>query len=194
MKDNVKMHRPTEHIEDADEALRLLKEGNERYVRGELVRKDNYAADRKILSEGQKPFAVILTCSDSRAAPEIFFDQKLGDIFTIRNAGNVADTVSQGSLEYAVKHLQTKLVVVIGHSSCGAVTAAHSGGRLPPNIEYIVSKIKPALEKGGDVDEVIHTHVRLTVDLLRQNEIVKEEEAAVVGAYYDIHTGIVSWL
>jgi carbonic anhydrase len=112
------MSSPAELIEDAGSALQLLKEGNERYVKGKLVAKNSYAADR-ILSNGQKPFAVILTCSDSRAVPEIFFDQKLGDIFTIRNAGNIADTTALGSLEYAVEHFKAPLVVVIGRSNGG---------------------------------------------------------------------------
>ena len=188
------MHSPAELIKDADSALQLLKEGNERYVQGKLVAKDSYAADREILNSGQKPFAVILTCSDSRAAPEIFFDQKLGDIFTIRNAGNIADTTALGSLEYAVEHLKAPLVVVIGHSKCGAVTAAHEGGKLPPNIEHIVGYIKPAVAKGGDVDETIHANVEVMVERIKEDKIVEHLGVTVVGAYYDIHTGKVTWL
>ena len=188
------MHAPAELIEDADVALQLLKEGNKRYLKGALVKKGSYAADREILSSGQKPFAVVLTCSDSRAAPEIFFDQKLGDIFTIRNAGNVADTTALGSLEYAVEHLKAPLVVVIGHSKCGAVTAAHEGGELPPNIGHIVGYIKPAVAKGGDVDEAIHANVEIMVENIKEDKIVEHLGVTVVGAYYDIHTGKVTWL
>jgi carbonic anhydrase len=189
-----RMHAPAELIEDADLALQLLKEGNERYVQGKLVAKNSYAADREILNSGQKPFAVVLTCSDSRAAPEIFFDQKLGDIFTIRNAGNVADTTALGSLEYAVEHLKAPLVVVIGHSKCGAVTAAHEGGELPPNIAHIVGYIKPAVARGGDVDEAINANVEVMVDKIKEDAIVEHLGVTVVGAYYDIHTGEVTWL
>ena len=98
----MKIHQPGELIEDANAALQMLKEGNERYLKGQLIPKTSYSADREVLNNGQKPFAVVLTCSDSRAAPEIFFDQKLGDIFVIRNAGNVADKTALGSIEYAV--------------------------------------------------------------------------------------------
>lgn len=190
----MKVHRPEELIEDANVALQMLKEGNERYLKGELIQKNSYAADRSVLNSGQKPFAVVLTCSDSRAAPEIFFDQKLGDIFVIRNAGNIADTTTLGSLEYAIEHLKSRLVVVCGHSKCGAVTAACSGERLPPNIKHIVDHIEPAVKKGGDVDAVIHSNVGLMVEHIKADEAVKRLGVTVVGAYYDIHSGAVKWL
>ncbi|MDR2702156.1 MAG: carbonic anhydrase [Spirochaetaceae bacterium] len=190
----MKIHQPAELIEDANTALQMLKEGNDRYLKGELVQKSSYSGDREILNNGQKPFAVILTCSDSRAAPEIFFDQKLGDIFVIRNAGNIADTTALGSIEYAVEHLKSRLVVVCGHSKCGAVTAACSGGELPPNINHIVEHIKPAVKKGGDIDEVIHNNVKVMIEQIRADEIVKHLGVTVTGAYYDIHSGAVKWL
>ncbi|MDR2716707.1 MAG: carbonic anhydrase [Treponema sp.] len=190
----MKIHQPAELIEDANTALQMLKEGNERYLKGELVNKSSYSDDRKILNNGQKPFAVILTCSDSRVAPEIFFDQKLGDIFVIRNAGNIADTTALGSLEYAVEHLKSRLVVVCGHGKCGAVTAACSGGKLPPNISHIVKHIKPAVEKGGDIDAVIHHHVKIMVEHIKADEIVRHLGVTVAGAYYDIQSGAVKWL
>jgi len=172
----------------------MLKEGNERYLKGELIRKDSYSADREVLNSGQKPFAVILACADSRAAPEIFFDQKLGDIFVIRNAGNIADTTVLGSIEYATEHLKSRLVVVCGHSNCGAVTAACSGGELPPNIRHIVEHIQPAVNKGGDIDKVAHSNVEIVVGQVKADEIVKRLGVTVVGAYYDIHSGAVKWL
>ena len=191
----MKIHKPEELIEDAKIALQMLKAGNERYVKGELIDKSSYKADREILSGGQKPFAVVITCSDSRVAPEIFFDQKHGDIFVIRNAGNVADATALGSMEYAVEHLKSKLVVVCGHSKCGAVIAACSGGdELPPNIKHIVEHIKPAVERGGDADTVIRHNVEVMVERVKADDIVKKSGATVVGAYYDIHTGEVEWL
>jgi carbonic anhydrase len=190
----MKIHQPAELIEDANVALQMLKEGNERYLKGELTGKSSYSADRAVLNNGQKPFAVILNCSDSRAAPEIFFDQKLGDIFVIRNAGNIADRTALGSIEYAVEHLKSRLVVVCGHSKCGAVTAACSGGELPPNISHIVEHIMPAVKKGGDVDEVVHHNVKIMVDQIKADEIVRHLGVTVVGAYYDIHSGAVKWL
>jgi carbonic anhydrase len=192
--DFMKIHQPAELIQDANVALQMLKEGNERYLKGELIQKNSYKEDRKILDGGQKPFAVILTCSDSRAAPEIFFDQKLGDIFVIRNAGNVADTEGLGSIEYATEHLKTKLVVVCGHTKCGAVTAAHSGGEFPPNIRRIVEFIEPAVKKGGDLDKIIHNHVESMVTRIKADEIIKKLGVTVVGACYDIHSGAVEWL
>ena len=190
----MKIHQPAELIQDAKVALQMLKEGNERYLKGDLTSKATYAADREVLATGQKPFAVIVTCADSRVAPEIFFDQKLGDIFIVRNAGNVADPTALGSLEYAVEHLKSKLVVVCGHSKCGAVTAACSGGDLPPNIKSITDRIQPAVAKGGDVDVVIHNNVRVMVDMIKADEFVKKNDVTVVGAYYDVHTGVVEWL
>jgi carbonic anhydrase len=190
----MKIHQPAELVENADLALQMLKEGNERYLKGKLIQKNSYSADREILDNEQDPFAVILTCSDSRVAPEIFFDQKLGDIFVIRNAGNVADTEGLGSIEYAIEHLKTKLVVVCGHSKCGAVTAAYSGGEFSPNIKRIVDLIKPAVEKGGDIDNVIHNNVEVMVEKIKADEIIKHLGVKVVGACYDIHSGVVEWL
>jgi carbonic anhydrase len=190
----MKIHQPAELIEDANVALQMLKDGNERYLKGELIQKNSYSADRSVLNSGQKPFAVVLTCSDSRAAPEIFFDQKLGDIFTVRNAGNIADTTALGSIEYATEHLKSRLVVVCGHSKCGAVTAACSGGELPPNIKHIVDHIQPSVKKGGDIDEVIHSNIKAMVEQIKADEIIKRLGVTVVGAYYDIHSGAVKWL
>jgi len=190
----MKIHQPGELIEDPNVALQILKEGNERYLKGNLTPKNTYSADREVLNGGQKPFAVILTCSDSRAAPEIFFDQRLGDIFVIRNAGNIADKTALGSIEYATEHLKSKLVVVCGHGKCGAVTAACSGGELPPNIKHIVDHIMPAVKKGGDIEKVVHNNVEVMVGQINANETVKRLGVKVAGAYYDIHSGEVQWL
>jgi carbonic anhydrase len=190
----MKIHQPGESIEDAQTALQMLKEGNARYLRGKFIDKGTYKDDREILSGGQKPFAAVLTCSDSRVAPEIFFDQKLGDIFVVRNAGNIADTTALGSLEYAVEHLKSRLIVVCGHSKCGAVTAACSNGELPPNIKHIVNHIQPAVDRGGDLDKVIQRHVANMVEQIQSDEIVKNLGVLVIGACYDVHTGEVQWL
>ena len=190
----MKLHQPTELITDPDVALQMLKDGNKRFLKGELIEKTDYREMRTALSSEQKPFAVILTCSDSRVAPEIFFDQKLGDIFIIRNAGNIADMTAHGSLEFAVDKLKTRLIVVCGHTNCGAVTSAHTGGEFPPNIQHIVDHIKPAVEMGGDVDNIIHNNVRVMVEKIKADEIVKNLEVSVVGAYYDVYSGEVNWL
>jgi len=190
----MKIHQPTEIIDDPDVALQMLKEGNERFLKGNLTEKTDYKEERDALDNEQDPFAVILACSDSRVAPEIFFDQKLGDLFVIRNAGNVADTEGLGSVEYAIEHLKTKLVVVCGHRHCGAVTAAYSGGNFSPNVRRIVELIKPAVEKGGDLDKVIRNNVEVMVEKVKSDVIVRHLGVKVVGAYYDIHSGAVEWL
>lgn len=187
------IHNPAEKITDAAAALRFLMEGNQRYLTHQPSPKDTYAQDREVLAGGQKPFAVVLCCSDSRVAPEIFFDQRLGDIFVIRNAGNIVDQTTLGSLEYAVEHLGTPLVVVCGHSQCGAVTAACQGGHLPANIQSIADHIQPACEQGGSVDDVIRRHVQGMMEAVRADAIVQAFGTAVCGAYYDIHSGEVCW-
>jgi len=191
----MKIHQPGESIQDSDLALQMLKEGNERYLKGQLVDRSSYEEDREIHAEGQSPFAVIVTCSDSRVVPEIFFDLHKGSIFVIRNAGNIVDTTAFGSLEYAVEVLGAKLVVVIGHSVCGAVKAACAGDPLPPNIQHIIDHIKPAVEaSGGDVGICIDTNVAIMVDKVKNNEFVLKNDVMVVGARFDIHNGEVVWL
>jgi carbonic anhydrase len=191
----MKIHEPGELIENAQTAFLLLKEGNERYLRGEFIDKGTYQADRELLKDGQNPFAAILTCSDSRVPPEIFFDQKLGDIFVVRNAGNVVNTTVLGSLEYAVEILKVRLIVVCGHTKCGAVMAAcFHHHDLPPNLESIIDHIKPAIEMGGDLGEVIHHHVEIMAEQVKADEVVQRLGVQVIGACYDVQTGLVEWL
>ncbi|HML46146.1 MAG TPA: carbonic anhydrase, partial [Clostridia bacterium] len=175
------IHPPDRHIEDADAALALLLEGNLRFVAGNLSDKSVYALEREALAEAQLPFAVILCCSDSRVAPEIFFDQEMGDLFTVRNAGNIADSTALGSIEYAAEHLHAPLVVVVGHSRCGAVTAAFSEGEHPANLRSILGRIQSACEGAADVDAAIRIHIAQTVAEIQGNEIVRECGAVVVG-------------
>jgi len=190
----MELHQPTQQITDAQQALRLLREGNARYLANRLSDKSAYADERKALSGGQFPFAVVLCCSDSRVAPEIFFDQQLGDLFVIRNAGNVVDDVVLASVEYAVEGLHCPLVVVCGHSSCGAVTAACHGGHSLPHLESILERIHPAITEGAEVNDVSRTNVQNAVKEISENEIVREMGCVVMGAYYDICSGEVSWL
>jgi carbonic anhydrase len=112
----------------------------------------------------------------------------------VRNAGNVVDETVLGSIEYGAEHLGSPLVVVIGHSCCGAVTAACEGGDLPDNIQSIVNKIAPSVEKGNGVDEVIHIHAQEMAEQVKNNEIIKHLGTKVLPAYYDIVTGEVKWL
>ena len=188
------LHDPAVKIKKADEALKLLKEGNARFVKNKLCSKNNYAKIRNTLAGGQKPFAIVLCCADSRVAPEIYFDQKLGDIFVIRNAGNVVDPVVLGSIEYGAEHLGSPLVVVVGHTSCGAVTAAVDGGEVPPNIGAIVKKIKPATKKGGTVNEVAKVNAKNMAAKISRDEIIKHLGTKVVAAVYDIKSGEGEWV
>ena len=178
---------------DSQQALEILKEGNARFVSGALTPKDDYAELREKLNAGQQPFAVVLCCSDSRIAPDIIFDQKLGDLFVIRNAGNVVDEDVLGSIEYAVEHLGTPLVVVLGHSSCGAVTATCQGGELPGHIIDIAQRIRPSISTGCCIDDNARRHAKRMAELIEEDEIVKHLNARVVSAFYDIRSGLVEW-
>ena len=179
---------------DSKQALELLKAGNARFVSDALTSKDDYAIIREKLSVGQHPFAVVLCCSDSRVAPEIIFDQKLGDLFVIRNAGNIVDEEVLGSIEYAVEHLETPLVVVMGHASCGAVTATCQGGDLPGHILNLAKRIKPSISSGCCIDDNAKRHAKRMAQLIEEDEIVHHVGAKVVAAFYDIQSGKVEWL
>ena len=178
---------------DSKQALDLLKAGNARFVSGALAQKDDYTTLREQLSAGQHPFAVVLCCSDSRVAPEIIFDQKLGDLFVIRNAGNIVDEEVLGSIEYAVEHLETPLVVVMGHSACGAVTATCQGGDLPGHILDLAKRIKPSISSGCCIDDNARSHAKRMAQLIEEDEIVHHVGAKVVAAFYDLQSGKVEW-
>ena len=178
----------------SDKALDLLKSGNARFVSGTLTPKDDYATLREKLSAGQHPFAVVLCCSDSRVAPEIIFDQKLGDLFVIRNAGNIVDEEVLGSIEYAVEHLESSLVVVMGHAACGAVTATYQGGDLPGHILDLAKRIKPSISMNCCIDDNARRHAQRMAQLIEEDEIVHHVGAKVVAAFYDLHNGKVEWL
>ena len=178
----------------SDKALDLLKFGNARFISGALTPKDNYAELREQLSTGQNPFAVVLCCSDSRVAPEIIFDQKLGDLFVIRNAGNVVDDDVLGSIEYAVEHLGTPLVVVLGHSCCGAVTATCQGGNLPGHIVDIAQRIQPAINTNCRIDDNAKRHAKRMAQLIEDDDIVHHLGTQVTAAFYDLRSGKVEWL
>ena len=178
----------------SDKALELLKAGNARFISGALTPKDDYSALREKLSAGQHPFAVVLCCSDSRVAPEIIFNQKLGDLFVIRNAGNVIDKHVLGSIEYAVEHLGTSLVVVMGHSCCGAVTATRLGEALPDNIMAIARRIKPSINTSCCIDDNARRHAQRMAKFIQKDPVVKHMDAQVVSAFYNLQSGKVEWL
>ncbi len=179
---------------NAEEALNRLKEGNSRFMSGKLGEKDVGSA-REATKDGQHPFVTVLTCADSRVCPELVFDGNVGEIFVIRNAGNVIEEVVLGSIEYGVEHLHTPLLVVLGHEKCGAVTAACQGGQCPPNIQAIMDKIKSSSEKcGGDVEKTVDANVKCMLDGIRsRSEIVanleKEGKLKIVGMKYYFEDG-----
>jgi carbonic anhydrase len=184
-----------------DEALKQLMAGNQRFV---SKKRDNPHQDFVRIAEvakGQFPFAAILGCADSRVVPEILFDQGIGDLFTVRVAGNIANIEDIASEEFAVAILNTPLLMVLGHKGCGAVTAALKGGDYPGLIESLVVAIQPALkasegQPGDRLANAVKANVRLQVQRLQTSPVIasamKADTLNVVGAYYDLDTGEVS--
>jgi carbonic anhydrase len=192
-------------VKNSEEAIDLLKKGNERFVNNSLLN-DNFSQEKKedLLSNGQHPYAVILSCSDSRVPPELIFDQGLGDLFIIRNAGNVLDEVTLGSVEYGAEHLNIPLIVVLGHENCGAVKAAVESkdeDKLEGNIASIVEKIKVPLKEvnNSSIEEnelcklCEDENIKNSVKIIKDDPIIKELEekgvTKVIGAKYDLDTG-----
>ena len=185
-------------------ALAELKAGNERFAGHHTTHPHQTTARRSELAGGQRPHAVILACADSRVAPEIVFDQGLGDLFTVRVAGNIAGDAEIASIEYAVEHLHTPLIVVMGHQSCGAVGAAIEGGEAPGHLPALISAIEPSVTKArtmqGDLsDNAIRLNVQAVVAQLAASHPILAEHVAqgtlkVVGAVYSLKTGHVTWV
>jgi carbonic anhydrase len=182
-----------------DEAIRKLKEGNSRFVSGKSNHHD-LVAQRKALVGGQKPFAIILTCSDSRVAPEHIFDSGLGELFVIRNAGNLAEPIAIGSMEYAAEHLGSTLLVVMGHESCGAVKAACMSEHAEGNIGAIVADLQEAVKMGNkEPERVAPENVKIVIGKIRSGSSIlqhleKDGKLKIIGATYSLSTGEVSYL
>ncbi|MDR0870858.1 MAG: carbonic anhydrase [Planctomycetaceae bacterium] len=191
-----------------EEALKLLKEGNVRFVAGKTVHLHSDTARAKDTKEhGQHPFATILTCSDSRVSLPVIFDQGIGDIFSIKIAGNVSGKPQLGSIEYGVAHAGSQLVVVLGHTNCGAVTAACTDGGHEGNIETLMKALEPAVKKaeaktGKKGEDLIADACKENVfhqieTLYRGSEILREKitkkELQIIGGVYDIETGKVEF-
>jgi carbonic anhydrase len=223
---------PNQPIVSPAEAISRLKEGNGRFTAGnpqhphesaderKYMAADSYenagtiplgmtseqAAKRRAeLAKSQHPFAVILSCSDSRVPPEIVFDEGLGDLFIVRVAGNVLNDEGLGSIEYAVDILGARLIVVLGHQSCGAVDAAMktiaAKGKAPGHIQSLVTAIKPVVQSTpkGDLDTMIKANVKHVVDALRSSTpILKARvdsgDVQVIGGYYTLDSGAVTFL
>jgi carbonic anhydrase len=193
----------------ADEALTLLKEGNERWANNSSVHPAVDSARRETLaSEGQRPFATILTCADSRIPVERVFDRGVGEIFAIRVAGNVSGASETGTIEYGLGHLKTRLLVVMGHTKCGAVAAAASKAELHGAVGDLVNSIQPAVQRAQrqhpELDATAITPYAIKENvwqsvfgLLKSDEIrdlVSKGDVKVVGAVYDIASGKIEWL
>jgi carbonic anhydrase len=189
---------------DADEAMQRLRDGNARFVQDKMTHPRQQADRRAEIAKGQKPWAIVVCCSDSRVGPEIVFDQGLGDLFVMRTAGEVVDDVGLGSIEYAVEHFGTRLVVVLGHSRCGAVAAALSGGENSGHVDAVVKAIRPAIEtargeSGDPLDNAIRANVRTVVRRLATAAPIlsarsKDGRLRVVGACYDLDSGRVEMM
>jgi len=199
---------------NADKALQTLIEGNQRYIAGTSDDAElTITTRRQSINAGQSPFAVILGCSDSRVPVELVFNQGLGDLFVIRVAGNIAAPSQIGSVEYACQHLGTRLVVVLGHSHCGAINATVDSllgelDELSPNIASIVDHVSPAVhpvvmhKQYTDKDELVHQAMRANVEqsvsglqmrspILR--DMVNRNKIKIIGAEYSIETGVVDF-
>lgn len=200
------------HAEDSgispQDALAILKKGNDRYLKGSLRTDGATASDRDRLSTGQKPHTIVLSCSDSRVPPELLFDQRLGELFVVRTAGETLSPQAIGSIEYAVEHLGSRLILVMGHSSCGAVKAAFgtlSGGSAGSNnLDELVRDIHPRIqtfkghEASGEFINEAWSNVRgVELDLISRSEILKKARLAghikIAGALYHLKSGIVDF-
>lgn len=208
----------TDIITSADEAKQLLVDGNKRFTDGKILNDDLSAEKReKLVKDGQHPFAIVVSCSDSRVPPEVLFDQALGDVFVVRSAGNIVDPIGIGSVEYGAEHLKAPLIVVMGHEKCGAVKATVEASEAKPeaaaaekgpegSIPAIVAKIKPSVDKakatgleGAELAEQSATeNVKAVMADLEKSPIVKklieEGKLKIVGAKYHLGSGQVEWL
>ncbi|MEO8498171.1 MAG: carbonic anhydrase [Planctomycetota bacterium] len=193
----------------ADQALTQLEEGNRRCVEGKSAHGHDLAKWRERFLVKQNPFATVLGCSDSRVAPELLFDQGFGELFVIRVAGNIVDPDVVGSIQYAVEHLDNKLIVVLGHQNCGAVTAALSPPDQtqdePPELGKLLNRIRPAIvqvdrnqEREQLITAAVEANVRASVEQLRQvpsiAATVKSKNVKVLGAVYYIDSGEITFL
>ena len=189
-------------------AIELLKEGNKRFINNLKVNRNLFQQVNET-SDGQHPLAVILSCIDSRTSAELIFDQGLGDIFSVRIAGNILNEDILGSMEFACKVAGSKLVVVLGHSKCGAIKGACDGVEMG-NLTTLLSKVKPAIEaektitvqrnasNGEFVEKVAELNVKLTMhEILERSSILKDMvvsgEIKIIGGMYDVGTGVVDF-
>jgi carbonic anhydrase len=192
-----------------DEAIKILKDGNARFLEQKAAHPNSDKIRLMEVSKGQKPFVTINGCSDSRVPPEVLFDQGLGDLFVVRTAGNVSATDQVGTIEYGTEHLGTRLVVVLGHTKCGAVTAVAKGEHVSGNIPALVSTIVPPVKKVKSAhpneatekwlnEAILANTYESIANILKKSEIVRElvmgGKVKIVAAMYDVDSGKVEFL
>jgi len=192
-----------------EQVLQILKEGNARFVAGKRDHPGEFLTRaRETAEHGQRPIATFLSCSDSRVPLEIIFDQNIGDLFSIRVVGNICRDSQLGSMEFGVEYLKTPLCVVLGHTKCGAVTAACTGQGLEENVQALMQSIHPAVERaqtstgktGNDIIEpCCIENIFVQIETMFQKsrvlrEAVRRRELSIHGAVYDIETGLVTFL
>ncbi len=187
---------------DPEAALKVLLDGNRRFAAGKTIHPRQDISRIRETAKGQKPFAIIVGCSDSRVPNEIVFDQGLGDLFIVRTAGQVSTYASWGSVEFAEEVLGAKLIFVLGHTKCGAVQAAVRVPEVPGHIVTLINDIKPAAQRvkgqpGDEVENAVRENVRMQVEKLKNLEPVlakrfREGKLKIVGGVYDIDTGLVT--
>jgi carbonic anhydrase len=187
----------------AEQAWDRLKKGNEKFVVDKSASQNVGMERRRELAKGQHPFAIVLTCADSRVAPEFIFNQGLGDLFVLRVAGNIADPFVLGSMEYAVEHLHVPLIVILGHTKCGAVEAALADNKPHGNLGKLIEQVYPGKDlppqKDAALQVAIQNNVRHQAELLtKHSEVLKEfvehKKVRVVPGVYHLATGKVDWL
>ncbi|RJF72917.1 carbonic anhydrase [Deinococcus cavernae] len=196
-------------VSTPEAAIQALKDGNARFFSGNASRPELGANERRAQIIGQTPFAAVLACSDSRVPVELVFDQGLGQLFVVRVAGNVVGESGLGTLEYAIKHLDVHLVVVMGHEGCGAVAAAlrppEVNAQEPVHLQSLIGKIRPSVQhlptirdKKARMREAVLNNVRHQVHVLRQQAVIREAEESgrikVIGGFYEIGSGAVDFL
>lgn len=184
------------------EIVQRLQDGNARFVQDSLDGKLQDSSRRDQLVSGQEPYAIVLSCADSRVVPELAFDSGLGELFVVRVAGNIANNSSIASIEYAVAHCGSKVIVVLGHQSCGAVTAAVNGGDNGHNLNHLLSHITPAIYASGEgasITDVVKKNAEMTAqELQNRSSIIRnavaEGTVKIAPAYYNLDSGKVDFL
>ncbi len=180
------------------EPVERLMSGNERFLNEKSIHPHQNKKTILANQNGQHPFAVVLTCSDSRVSPEIIFDQGIGDLFIIRNAGNLISNIDMGSIEYAVEHLNVSTVIVLGHTECGAITAYVSDttnnykkhlSHIDDIVEMIANeKEEKTIHKKNHLEECIDANIKHSTKLIKENPIMKEHGTKIIAMRYDVHT------